>query len=172
MTNETPPKERPVIAQAPVKPITGTATVAVALKLPMGLILRYQKQEKSTEATPNGHRSVDYFVPTGEPFVLKGSAAIEALVVQGFLPDTGGFSVTPGCPKDLWDQWFESNKDGALVTNDLIRSFPDEPAALAWARTRGLVRSGLERIDPERPELTTGRRMHVNVTTILPGSRS
>jgi hypothetical protein len=163
---------RPVIAKAPVTaPASGTATVAVALKLPQGLILRYHEKQHAVEATPQGHRSYDIYVPIGEPFTLRGNATTAELERQGLIPDQGGYAITPGCPKDLWDQWSTTNRDSPLVVNGLIEAFPSEPEAQHWARTMGALRFGLERIDPDRPELTTGRRAHVNVTPIQPGQR-
>jgi hypothetical protein len=163
---------RPVIAKAETVPATGTSTVAVALKLPQGLIIHYQEERTSNESTPTGFRSVKAYFPTGEPFVLRGNAANAEMERFGLIPDQGGYAITGGMPKDLWEQWFSANVESALVVNDLIRAFPDEAAALVWARLKGSLRSGLERIDPERPELTTGRPVIRGVSTVQPGSRT
>ena len=157
-------------ATGPSAPAAGE-TVVVALKHPGGLILHYFQKQVQQEATRDGFRNVEVSVRVGEPFTLRGNAATAELERQALIPDQGGYALTHGVPKALWDQWYSHNKSSPLVTENLIAGFPNEFEALAWAKLHGTIRSGLERIDPLRPELTTGIRGSMNLSGIQPGVR-
>jgi hypothetical protein len=171
---------RPVLADnSPSEPASGTATVAVALKLPQGLVLHYFEEQEEVESVPSGYRTITKQVRVGEPFILRGNVHTHELELQGVLPDQNGYVITPGVPKDLWDQWYRQNADpehngrnaSLLIKNELIHAEATEQSALAWARdpARRLIRSGLERVDPAHPELYSGPPACRNVTAIQVG---
>lgn len=142
-------------------PKTGTDTVTIALKHPHGIILQAYEMVDSGEVTPHGYRSMKIAQQVGAPFTLNGNAvSIEALK-SGRMPEhqiVGGFALTPGVPRDLWENWFSANKNGDLVKNGLIRALGTENDARDYARQNAAIESGLEGIDPADPGKRTGIR--------------
>src|SRR5215469_2419127 len=88
------------------KPKTGTDTVFVGLKLSMGLRLDHFELQKEPISTPQGILLQDVMRRTGEPFFLRGNANIIEMQQRGELPDTGGYAITAGVPRDLVEEWF------------------------------------------------------------------
>jgi hypothetical protein len=150
-------------APAPVKlrgsnPQSGD-TCTIALKLPSGLTLQAYVMEQSREQTPGGFRDVPMARAVGEPFTLHGAALprgadrpeIDYLIV-------GGFAITPGCPRDLWENWYAANKDSHLVRSGLIFQVNSEGDARKEAKGRANLENGFEPIDPEDPAKKTNMR--------------
>jgi hypothetical protein len=157
-------------------PATGTDTVSVMCKLPMGvrMVLYDIVVEKLRDLGGNEHDSFRSFPRTGAPtFILHGcSVDIERMrrgempghaIIQGSLPGTG-FGLTSGIPRDFWEEWSRApgyDADGKLVTHpgpgyDLVKSgqvfaSDDDRRATAEAREKRDVRSGLEPLDPSDP---------------------
>jgi len=166
----------------PSPPATGTATVTVACKLPNGLILRGFRWCDETEVGPTGSRQVRVCrAIEGESFTVAGNGGI------GFMASNlvdlmgrhvpGGFGITHGVPKDLWENWLEFNKDTELVRTGLIFALPSESDVAIEARSREPLRSGLEPIDPIDHGKTTciaARRINAagSLSTVQPGERN
>lgn len=164
-TPQTVEPTRPVVAKETSAPVAGAGTTKiVALKLPNGLVLQLQKEVETWEASFAGGRTVKSWKPVlGRRHVLKGNAQTIEMQRAGLIPDTGGYALTHGVPADIWNQWFEHNKPtgdfegNPLIVNELIAAFDNETDAMVWCLAHSATRSGLERIDPEHPELHTGR---------------
>jgi hypothetical protein len=173
MTDEAPTPERPVIAKTISTPQTGTDVVSVACKIPNGLILRaFQKVEK-TESTPTGVRAYSQIERVvGTEFAVQGPAQInhQPANIVDFMGRNfpGGYAVTHGCPRDVWENWLKWNRDTLLVTEGLVFALPDPADAAMEAKSRASVVSGLEPLDPEHPEKTVGPAR--GVSAIQPGS--
>ena len=65
-------------------------------------------------------------------------------------PIAGGFALTCGCPKELWDLWLEQNKTSAMVKNGLIFANSKNDYVEDKASERDSVKCGLERLDPDK----------------------
>jgi hypothetical protein len=159
-------------------PATGTDTVYVALKLPMGLVLQHFEPTPEMQATPLGFKEVTVMRRSGPSFTLRGNVNLIEGQMRGDMPDTGGFAITAGCPLDLWKEWYKANQREPIVENGLIFACETEAECVAEARKRSKdgLRSGLERIDPANPQLTTGVRANVTdgggrVSAVQPGTR-
>jgi hypothetical protein len=55
----------------------------------------------------------------------------------------GGFAITV-IPDDVWEEWFERNKDATFVQKKMIFARATEEEAKTEARRQGKVRTGLE----------------------------
>lgn len=123
--------------------------VAVACKMPTGLILRGYDPHQEVEVIPNGTRDVTVYRENGEQVVLGGTTARFGSP-QPILT-TGGYRITPNVPKKLWDNWYEANKSSDLVKNHIVYAHEDADQAAEFARKHDYVLTGLEGIDPDNP---------------------
>ncbi len=101
-----------------------TATVTVGCKLPHGLLLDITQH--------------------GEPqarFRVKGSNSAAII---------GGFGITPGVPKDLWDRWVAKNAQLEFVRKGLIFAYEKSDATRGQAKDNAELSNGLEPIDPNK----------------------
>lgn len=160
MTRGTPPPQgRPV---PPSRPATGTDTVTVACKVSNGLILRVFEMRDTSEAVfGGGSITVKKSFQVGGDVVLRGSALDPAELRAGRMPTFpfgGGYSLTPGVPREFWERWLEQNRDSPIVQNNLVFAHSDVNSTLDAAREREAVESGYEGIDPENPSKRTGIR--------------
>jgi hypothetical protein len=84
--------------------------------------------------------------------------------VRDLLP--GGYAITEGCPKDIWDGWYEQNKQGMLVKNGVIFANKDRQSVIKEACERAAVVSGLEPLDRANPGARLGgvdRRLRLGI---------
>lgn len=139
-------------------------TVIVASKLPNGLICRiFRPQQEFDQILGGGVREVTRYYPTGEQFVLNGTAGeagknVRARLENG-MPDASrsaemldtGFALTFNVPKDLWDVWLEQNKGADYVKNGLVFAHRQLASVKKQAKENEARRSGFEAIDPENP---------------------
>ncbi|SRR6266705_3194467 len=138
---------------------TSTATVCVACKLPHGLILRVFEMEETEVPILNGPpKRVKQARELARRFVVNGFSHaqnrapdydIQSPHVLGNGTTEGGYALTPGVPKDLWDLWLEQNKTSMMVRNGLIFAFDRREDVNAKAADGQKIRSGLERMDPD-----------------------
>ena len=146
-------------------PVTTGATVTVACKLPHGLILRIFEMEEYQEPMRDGswktmERARE--IPD-KRFVVRGTwvgSAGQAYArgnsaVAELLP--GGYAITHGCPKELWDIWHKQNKESMLVKNRVIFAHPDHASVTQSAQSNRDVTSGMEPIHPDNPGERLGR---------------
>lgn len=109
--------------------------VTVACKLPNGLVIDL-KQEDGTYAafTLNG--------------AFKAPGVLDRRVKETAPGEVG---LTP-IPKEFWNKWSELNKDFAPFKNGLIFAQKNPREALAEARDKESVKTGLERLEkPKEP---------------------
>ncbi len=170
---EQPETRKPVFPEGVKKsepaPMTGTATVNVACKIPNGLVLRvYEMQEEFEPVQGGGQRRIDKAFQVGEDVVLNGSALDPVLLRSGKLPlhpHVGGYAITRGVPKDFWELWLKQNVAHPAVKNGLVFAYESLDRVSDAARERETVESGFEGIDPDNPGKKTGIR------GIMPGER-
>lgn len=129
------------------------ATVAVASKMPNGLILRLFRFEPFSEPVlGGGHREGKRAVQTGDEYILHGTAFSLERAKMGDFPRhqvAGGFSITTGIPRDFWDEWLSQNEKSDMVRNGLIFAYDTEMKTRDAAVEREGLRSGLEPLDPD-----------------------
>ena len=168
-----PPQPRPAIPTS--EPATTGETVTVACKLPAGLLLRIFQKQKYMEPTQSGvMKETDVWVAIpGRQYAVRGTWAASAgqaynqgnTAVAELLP--GGFALTHGVPKDIWDEWYAQNKDTAIVRKGVVFAAPGMQAATVEAKQARNVKSGLEPLDPDKPaERMPGgvdRRLRVSI---------
>jgi hypothetical protein len=161
-TNTIKPR-RPTTAQAYTPPTRNGETVFVGLKLASGLVLEAFEEYEVNTPTPMGFMKEKLNRRTGERCILKGNSANAALQKSGYLLESGGFAITAGVPKDLFEHWCVQNKESGLVTEGLIFSADSYEDAAQEGHNRMAIRSGLEPIDPNNVGLTVpGRKRRIN----------
>jgi hypothetical protein len=136
-------------------PHNGTETVTVALKHPTGIVL--EVFEKKSMAVPDGRgamRDEPMFRSTGKQFPINGTRVPFGKAPK--FPIVGGYALTQGVPKDVWDKWLEQHHDHPLVENELITAFPQLDMAQDFAEEHKDLRSGMEPLlqkgDPRTPK--------------------
>ena len=103
---------------------SGTATVTVGCKLPHGLQLDVTKP--------------------GEPvrrFRVRGKNSATVI---------GGFGITEGVPKDLWDEWQHRNRSMDYVKRGMIFAMGDAASTRDKAKDLAELKTGFEEIDPTK----------------------
>lgn len=122
-------------------------TITVACKLPHGLVLQLQREEKFQEPSLGGYRDAKRFVKEGDPVTIKGWArpADQAPLV----PIAGGFALTHGVDAEFWDKWLEQNAEHPSVKGGFIYASGKAADVEAHARLYEGERSGFEPHDPE-----------------------
>jgi hypothetical protein len=162
-TPTAPEPVRPVVAKQPASaPATTGSTLFVACKHPPGLELTYWDEVDDFEATPSGVRQVKVYRRNAErSFRVDGPNTVVDPHLPGpqllrFRESNGGYAVTPGCPREVWDHWSRINY--LMIDARIVNGFDTMEGALRWCREQRDVRSGLEPIDPANTQLTTGIR--------------
>jgi hypothetical protein len=93
----------------------------------------------------------------GMQFVIRGPWVATAgqaynssnSAVRDLLP--GGYAITEGCPREIWEGWLEQNKQSDLVKNQIVFAHRDRNSLINEVRKLAAVRSGLEPIDRANP---------------------
>lgn len=131
-----------------------TTTVTVACKLPHGLMLRaFRQPAEAAKRLADGRP--DPMTPAAEldealgSFVLNGFSFPQGEAPTALL--SGGYAITSGVPKNLWDAWLAQNAGSDLVRNKLVFAHEKADAAMGFSREHAENKSGLERIDPTKP---------------------
>ena len=155
--NSLPPVEQPRPVMPVSRPVTTGDTVTVACKLPHGIKLRVFEWEKYDELLRDGTvREAKRSRPIeGAEFTVRGTWVASAgqaysasnQMVRDLLP--GGYAITTGCPRDIWDRWLEQNKESPLVRNAII--FASASSVDKQAHENAGVLSGMEPINKEAP---------------------
>jgi hypothetical protein len=124
------------------------AKVTVACKLPHGLILRvFGFDTRSEPVMGGGSKEVKVARQIGESVTLNGNAVPFGKAPEH--PIIGGYALTHGVDKELFDKWLEQNRDSDLVRNRLIFAYESQDKAVDRAKEHAKARSGLEPIDPD-----------------------
>ena len=159
---ETVEPQRPVLAQKPPAAPVATNTVWVACKHSTGLELTYYDQVETKIANPQGvetalvsrRNAARSFVVEGPTSIVNPHAAGPHLM--RFREQFGGYAITPGVSRELWDHWSKINY--VMIDAKIIAGFNSQEDAVKWCRAQRDVRSGLEPIDPADPAASTGIR--------------
>jgi hypothetical protein len=122
-------------------PATGTAVVSVYCRWNPGIILRVGKMVKRTEMTAHGFRDYDQWQMTRQ-FRVHGPAHPWGGVAKA--PVIGGYAITQGVPKDLWDEWYNSNKESEMVRNRIIFASEQESYGNGQAHEQRSAETGIE----------------------------
>jgi len=132
-------------------PATGGATVMVASKLPMDLIIRLYDFKKGSEPVMGGgvrefkiaeqRRNSPSFVLTGNSYA-QNKGPHQQLI--------GAYAVTYDIPKAFWEEWLDQNKYADFIVNGLVFAHGDSAGIKAEAAEKDDVKSGLERLDPTK----------------------
>jgi len=145
-------------ASAPVKERprqAGGDTVTIGCKLPSGFVLQLFQMEPSFEPVlGGGMRETQRARKVGDDYPLNGYGFNILEASKGNLPGhsiVGGFGITNGVPREVWDKWYKDNEKSALVQNRVIFVADNESAAKGIAMETASVKSGFEPIDPDNP---------------------
>ena len=128
---------------------TGGATVSVASKLPMDLIIQLHDFKQSSEPVMGGGvREFKIAVKrvNAPVYVLSGNSYAQNKGPHQQL--IGGYAITHDIPKAFWDEWLEQNKYADFIVNGLIFAHGDSASVKAEVAEKEKVKSGLERLDP------------------------
>lgn len=152
----TPTLSRPATRAS--APATTGDTVTVACKMPHGLILRIFDWEDFDEPMRDGTmRTGKRARDTGEHFTLRGTWTASA--GQAYMPNNpaiaellpGGYALTPGVPKDLWEKWYEQNRESAIVRERIVFAHAVHHTVVSEATQMRQVVTGLEPLDRANP---------------------
>lgn len=134
-------------------PATGTDTVVVYCKHPQGIILQagefFERVEGSIDGRP---RNVREWRRTADPFVVAGPATPFGQQPKSVV--VGGYALTMGVPRDLWEKWLSENERTPIVQNGLIFA-RDAVDYAGKAKEQESIKTGLEPLaqgkDPRVP---------------------
>lgn len=125
------------------------ATVTVACKLPHGLILRiFDMKETQEPVMGGGYRATKTAQEREQRITVFGVAHPQNAAPKCEI--VAGYAITHDVPKDFWNLWLQQNKESAVVKNNLIFAHDTIESTKAEAKEKIAVRSGLERLDPEK----------------------
>jgi hypothetical protein len=125
---------------------TGTAVVTVACKIPSGFTCRLHEKKKVSEVSLGGQRDIVQFFATGKEFTVRGPAHAQNEGPR--VLTVGGYALTRGVPKDLWDTWYEQNLELDAVQRNLIFAYESSDKTKDAAKDHKGIKTGLERINP------------------------
>lgn len=134
-------------------PATGTATVSVFCKHPAGLILRVGEMVDRNEGTAIHARIVSEWRQTGS-FTVAGPA--RPVGGDAKAPVIGGYAVTHGVPKDLWEAWLDANKESPMVRNSVIFGHEKSSYGDGQATEQKGIRTGMEPLSQSKDPRARG----------------
>ncbi len=142
------------VATAPAirsEPGKGSQTVTVASKFPAAIILQACRESTWYEETREGRVKRNRFDKAGPTFTVRGTSQPNGQLPKGYRRPNieGGYALTRGVPRDLWETWLAQNQDTDLVKNKVIFASPDHDELIGLARDHEHVRSGLEPLNPD-----------------------
>lgn len=139
-----------------VEPMATTGeTVTVALKHPSGVILEiFEESEGHEPVMGGGTRKVKVFRTTGKQYPINGNRVPFGMIPN--YPIIGGYALTAGVPREVWEIWSDQHKDSPLIENGLIMAHSSIDGATSEARNRIKLTNGLEPMrvggDPRDPK--------------------
>lgn len=125
------------------------ASVTVGCRLPHGLTMRvFDMVETQEPVMGGGFRAVKIAQERPERVTLNGfshpqNRAPNAQIVEGF-------ALTYGVDAEFWNVWKAQNAQSDVVKNGLIFAHEKPVNAEAEAKDKKTLRSGLERLDPNK----------------------
>lgn len=156
MANETAGRVAPTSKQAQMDQAVAAQrartgdTVTVACSMPGGILLELSELVEKDEQTPFGVRRVKESVrrPDRGQFKVRGPNL--PFGVNATFPIIGGrYALTPGIPKDFWEEWCRINAHSDAVKNRVIfaHDTSDGATQMARAAVKDGVKSGFEGLD-------------------------
>jgi hypothetical protein len=139
--------EKPEVSR---KERTGGATVTVASKMQTDFILQLHYIREETEPVLGG--GVRVFK------IARPRTDIKPILISGlsYAQNKGphqrieiGYAMTPGVPKDFWDEWLEQNKNADYVVNGMIFAHSETASLMSEAKEKESLKSGIERLNPQ-----------------------
>jgi hypothetical protein len=125
------------------------ATVAVACKLPHGLVMRvFDMVETQEPVMGGGYRAIKVARERAKRVTLEGWSHPQNMAPNSQI--VGGFALTPNVDKEFWDAWLAQNAELDAVRNGLIFAHEKTMSLEAEARDKTTLKSGLERLDPNK----------------------
>jgi hypothetical protein len=112
------------------------------------------------------------FVCRGPWIATAGQAYNFSSAVTELLP--GGYAITEGCPKDVWDGWHMQNKTSDLVKNQVVLAHKDRATLITECKQLTSVVTGLEPLDRNNPSAKMGgvdRRLRLGILEQGEGNR-
>lgn len=145
------------MAAANIAPPASTGgTVTIGCKLPHGLILQLNRMVEYHEPVIGGGiRAAKRAEPMGERVFINGTAhpqnAGPAVLI------IGGYAMTKGVSAEFWERWTEQHADADVLNKDrpLLVAFERTEMAEGFAKEHETVRSGQERLDPDKLPVTS-----------------
>jgi hypothetical protein len=146
---------------------TSGETVTVSCKLPNGLVLRvFRTIEVDVPVMGGGVRKETKNEPLADVYTVHGWSHAQNSAPHCTI--IGGYALTGNIPKGHWDLWLSQNKNSAMVKNGLIFAHATVASAKDQAKDGRTVRSGLERLDPNK--LPRVGKHKIETDTALMGS--
>jgi hypothetical protein len=126
----------------------GNRTVAVACKIPHGIIIQaYSKVTEHEDVMGGGKRAVDRYRPAGQQYRIHGTLTPNKQRARHVRDNSGGFAITEGIPLAVWEDFARHNEHSAFMTNSLLFGDENLDRVLGWAREHKDVRTNFERLD-------------------------
>lgn len=142
---------------------TGTATVIVGCRIPFGLVLQTYMMVAASEAVMGGPaRDFEIARKTSHRYVLNGSRV--RIGQDRSWEIVNGAGLTHGIPEEVWNKWYEDNKNEPIVKNKLVFAHAKEVEVRAMAKDARSIRTGLEPYapdgtDPRKPKPPAGEKV-------------
>ena len=131
---------------------TAGAKVTVASKLPMRLEMQCCKKRVEQRRHQGEVWQEETFHKDGPIAVIEGTAYPVGAPPPNMPPPPrmeGGYALTFGVDKDLWDQWAKEHADCAMIKNRLVFAFEKTDTVKGKAKEGGDVDSGLGPLIPD-----------------------
>jgi len=138
-----------------------SATVVVACKLSHGIKIQdYEKGVAHENVMGGGTRKVPIYRPVGPKYRIKGPNVPDAL--KPLVEIVGGYAITVGMPKDVFERWLSWNEDQPFVKNHLIFGDEDGDKVRGMAREFAEKKTGMEPLDTKMKMNDEGRMQFVD----------
>ena len=125
------------------------ASVTVGCKLPHGLTMRvFDMVETQEPVMGGGFRAVKVAQERPQRVTLNGFSNAQNRAPNS--PIVEGFALTHGVDAEFWSAWKAQNADSDVVKNGLIFAHEKSVNTEAEAKDKKTLRSGLERLDPNK----------------------
>jgi hypothetical protein len=129
-------------------------TITVGCKLPNGFVIQaYQEDEYPEPVMGGGTRMQKRFIPVGKAIKLNGNRQPFGVIPEYLIQ--GGYALTPGVDKDVWDSWYKHFKESDLIKNHLIVAH-EKGDTIGMAKAHKATTSGFEPLkqdgDPRMPK--------------------
>lgn len=136
------------------------AKVTVACNIPNGIRIRAYRMVPDREPVLGGGvRDTTRAEPVSESILIRGTA--HEIDKAPRAPIVAGYALTSGVDKDIWNNWYEANKDSHLVKNRCVFAYEDRDDTVAAAKENEGTKSGLEPFNPDKDERAPRSRSNI-----------